>query len=223
MSRSPWLLAALVVAHTPPAQAEMVTKPVEYAHGGTALEGVLVYDNAATGKRPAVIIAHDQGANSAAARTRAAQAARLGYVAFSIDLFGKGVTPKDPADAANRLGLNGKDRKLVRERTAAAREALEKLPQVDGKRVAAVGYGAGGTAVLEMARAKAELEGVVSVHGDPAPTGDDGKNVAASVLVFVGADDPKVPPAQVAAFEAEMQKGGVDWQLVRYGGVAGDF
>ena len=221
MSRSPWLLAALVL--TPPAHAEIVTKPVEYAHGGTALEGVLVYDTAATGKRPGVLVAHDQGANSAAARTRAAQFARLGYVAFSVDLFGKGVAPKDAADAATRLGLTGKDRKLVRERTAAAREALEKQPQVDGKRVAAVGYGAGGTAVLELARAKADLEGVVAVHGDLTPTGDDGKSVGASVLVFLGADDPKVSPAQVAAFEAEMQKGGVDWQLVRYGGVAGDF
>ena len=89
--------------------------------------------------------------------------------------------------------------------------------------MAAVGYGVGGTAVLELARAKADLDGVVCVHGDPTPAGDDGKNVGASLLVLVGADDPKVPLAQVAAFEDEMRKGGVDWQVVRYGGVAGDF
>ena len=211
------------------ARADVVTKPFEYQHADTALEGVLVYDSAATGKRPGVLVAHELGAASTAARAKAGQVARLGYVAFSIDLYGKGVAPKDPADAARRLGLAGKDRSLVRGRTAAARAAIEKVPQVDPKRLAAVGYGVGGTAVLELARAKAELEGVVSVHGDPAPVGDvgdvgdDGKNVGASVLVIVGADDPKATPRQLTAFENEMRNGGVDWQLVRYGGVAGDF
>jgi dienelactone hydrolase len=144
-------------------------------------------------------------------------------VTFSLDLYGKGVVPKDAADAAARLGLTGKDRALVRGRAAAGRAALEQVPQVDQKRVAAVGYGVGGTAVLELARAKADLEGVVCVHGDLTPAGDDGKNVGASLLVIVGADDPRIPLAQVAAFEDEMRKGGVDWQLVRYGGVGGDF
>ena len=120
------------------------------------------------------------------AKAKTNQIARLGYVAFAIDLYGKGVTPKDAADAATRLGLTGKDRTLVRERAAAALPAVEKLPNADPKRVAAVGYGVGGTAVLELARAKADLEGVVCVHGDLRPAGDDGKNVSASLLVIVG-------------------------------------
>jgi dienelactone hydrolase len=222
MTRFLLLLLALV-AGSVPGRAEVVTKPVEYKHGATTLEGLLVSDAAATGKRPGVLLAHEQGAASALAKSKAVQLAKLGYVVFSLDLYGKGVTPKDAADAAAKLGLAGKDRALVRERMAAARTALEKAPHVDPKRVAAVGYGTGGTAVLEMARAKADLEGVVCVHGDLTPTGEDGKNVSASLLVLVGADDPKVPLAQVAAFEEEMRKGGVDWQLVRYGGVGGDF
>jgi dienelactone hydrolase len=157
------------------------------------------------------------------AKSKAMQLARLGYVVFSADLYGRGATPRNAADAAAKLGLTGKDRSLVRERTAAAWAALEKVPQVDPKRIAAVGYGVGGTAVLELARSRAELEGVVCVHGDMTPTGHDGKNVSASLLILVGADDPKVPLAQVAAFEDEMRQGGVDWQLVRYGGVGGDF
>jgi dienelactone hydrolase/guanyl-specific ribonuclease Sa len=204
-------------------RAEVTTRPVEYKHGPTTLEGLLVADSAAKGKRPGVLLAHEHGASSAAAKAKATQLARLGYVVFSADLYGKGVTPKDAADAAARLGLTGKDRALVRERMALARAALEKAPQVDPRRVAAVGYGAGGTAVLELARAKADLEGAVCVHGDLTPAGDDGKNVGASLLILVGADDPKIPLAQVAAFEDEMRKGGVDWQLVRYGGVGGDF
>jgi dienelactone hydrolase len=222
MTRS--LLALFVlVAGVVPGQAEVVSKPVEYRHGTTALEGLLVWDSAATGKRPGVLLAHEHGATSVPARAKATQLAKLGYVVFSLDLYGKGATPKDAEDASARLGLTGKDRTLVRERMAAARAALEKVPHVDPKRVAAVGYGAGGTAALELARAKADLEGVVCVHGDLTPTGEDGKNVGASLLVIVGADDPKVPLSQVAAFEEEMRKGGVDWQLIRYGGVGGDF
>ncbi|MCK7579914.1 MAG: dienelactone hydrolase family protein [Chromatiales bacterium] len=38
-----------------------------------------------------------------------------------------------------------------------------------------------------------------------------------------GADDPYVPPDQVAAFENEMRKTGVDWQLVAYGGAVHSF
>jgi dienelactone hydrolase len=219
-----FLLALLaLVAGAVPGRAQVVTRSVEYRHGATVLEGLLITDSAAIGKRPGILLAHEHGAGSAIAKVKATQLAKLGYVVFSLDLYGKGVTPKDAGDAAAKLGLTGPDRALVRERTAAARTALEKVALVDSKRVAAVGYGIGGTAVLELARAKADLEGVVCVHGDLTPTGEDGKNVGASLLVIVGADDPKVPLAQVAAFEDEMRKGGVDWQLVRYGGVAGDF
>jgi dienelactone hydrolase len=216
-------LLVVLFAVTGAARGDVVTKHIEYKDGAAALEGALVYDSASAGKRPGVVLAHEQGSASAVARAKAGQLARLGYVVLCADLYGRGATPKDAADAATKLGLTGKDRTLVRARLGAALAALDKVKQVDPKRVAAIGYGTGGTAVLELARAKAELEGVVCVHGDLTPTADDGKNVAASLLIIVGADDPTIPLAQVAAFEDEMRKGGVDWQLVRYGGVAGDF
>lgn len=226
MKRSlPLLLAllALVDLGPPPAQAEVVSKAIEYQLPATLLEGVVVYDSAMPGKRPGVLLAHEMGAASPLARAKARHLAQLGYVVLSVDLYGKGISPKDPADAVARLKLAGKDRSLVRERATAARAAIDRIAQVDPKRVAAVGYGAGGTAMLELARARADLEGVVCVHGDLTPAGNDGKNIGAAVLVIIGADDPKISLAQVAAFEEEMRSGGVDWQVVRYGGVAGDF
>jgi dienelactone hydrolase len=215
------ILTLLAVAAA--ARADVKTRPIEYAHGTTALEGLVVTDSATGSKRPGVLFAHEQGPAGPLARSLAGRLARLGYVVLVMDLYGKGVTPKDAADAARRLELTGKDRTLVRGRAAAARAAIDKLAEIDVKRVAAVGYGVGGTAVLELARSKADLDGVVCVHGDLAPTGSDGKNIGAPVLAIVGADDPKITPAQVAAFEEEMRAGGVDWQLVRYGGVGGDF
>src|SRR5262249_12648337 len=127
-------------------------------------------------------------------------------------------------DAASRAGLSAPDRGPVRARAEAGLNVLCRQSQVDPKRVAAVGYGVGGTALLELARAGADLEGVVCVHGDlSTPNSADAKKVAAAVLVLLGTDDPHVPPAQVAAFEAEMRGGGVDFQVVRYGGVGHDF
>lgn len=213
----------VILAGATSARAEIISRPIEYKNGPSSLEGLLIYESSNQSKRPGVLLAHELGATSSLARTKAAQLAKLGYVVLSADLYGKSQTPRTVAEAAVKLGLSGKDRTLVRDRIAAARAAIEKVPQVDPRRVAAVGYGVGGTAVLELARSKAEIEGAVCVHGDISPAGDDGKNVSASLLVIVGADDPKAGLAQVAAFEDEMRKGGVDWQITRYGGVGGDF
>ena len=166
----PLLLALAAVGSTPatPAHAEAVSKAFEYTHETTPLEGFLVYDPAIPGKRPGVLLAHELGAANATTRSKARQLAQLGYVVLAIDLYGKGVIPRDVGDAAARLKLVGKDRSLVRSRAAAARTAIEKIAQVDPKRVAAVGYGVGGTAMLELARSKSDLEGRL-FHGDLTP------------------------------------------------------
>ena len=43
------------------------------------------------------------------------------------------------------------------------------------------------------------------------------------MLALHGGDDPYVPAANVAAFEDEMRKAGVDWQVVTYGGAVHSF
>lgn len=215
------LFAFLLFVST--AHSEVVAKSVEYKHGEVTLEGSIVYDNSVTGKKPGVLVVHESGGNSTAARSKAAQMVKLGYVAFTADLFGKGITPKDAKEAATKAGLIGKDRKQIRERLARAVEVFAKLPQVDGT-IAAVGYGVGGTGVLELARSGIEIEGVVCLHGDlSSPVHAELKKVSASVLIIVGADDPQIPLAQVTAFEEEMRKAEVDWQLHRMGGVVHDF
>jgi dienelactone hydrolase len=101
---------------------------------------------------------------------------------------------------------------------------LAKHELTDPKRIAAIGYCFGGTAVLELARSGADLAAVVSFHGglsSPAPA--DARKIKAKVLALHGADDPNVPPQEVAAFREEMRQGGVDWQLIAYGGAVHAF
>jgi dienelactone hydrolase len=101
---------------------------------------------------------------------------------------------------------------------------LSSSPLCDPKRIAAIGYCFGGTCVLELARSAADIAGVVSFHGGlDTPTPEDTKQIKCKVLVLHGGDDPHVPAKDVEAFENEMRTGGVDWQLVVYGGAVHGF
>src|SRR5262249_9688317 len=131
---------------------------------------------------------------------------------------------KNPQEAAQMAAPYKKDRHLMRARANAGLEVLRKQAKVDPARLAAIGYCFGGTTVLELARGGADLAGAVSFHGDlspPNPT--DARNIKGKVLALHGADDPFVPPDQVKAFEDEMRKAGVDWQLVMYGDAVHSF
>lgn len=199
-------------------QAEIRTEVVEYKQGDTTLEGVVVYDDATSGKRPGVLIVHQWKGLGSYEKKRAEMLAKLGYAVFAADIYGKGIRPDNPKDASAMAGKYKNDRALLRARVNAGLETLKKQPQVDPSRTAAMGYCFGGTTVLELARSGADVKGVVSFHGGlntPAP--EDAKNIKAKVLALHGADDPFVPPAEVAGFEEEMRKAKVDWQLVAYG------
>jgi dienelactone hydrolase len=116
------------------------------------------------------------------------------------------------------------DRALLRARVRAGLDVLRNHEFTDVLRVAAIGYCFGGTTVLELARSGADIGGVVSFHGGlGTPKPEDARNTKAKVLALHGADDPYVPPKEVAEFEDEMRQGKVDWQLVAYGGAVHSF
>src|SRR5690606_30406202 len=112
-----------------------------------------------------VLIVHDWMGPSDFTRDRARELAKLGYVAFAADIYGKDVRPKDQKQAAAEAGKYKKDRALFRRRLAAGLEALKKAETADGSKLAAIGYCFGGTGVLELARTGANLKGIVSFHG----------------------------------------------------------
>src|SRR5205807_233714 len=123
-------------------------------------------DDANPGRRPGVIIVHDWTGHNPYARRRAEEVARLGYVAFAIDMYGQGVRAKTAQDGPRLAAPFKNDRLLMRARAGAALEAFKSQPHVDPQRIAAMGYCFGGTTALEMARGGMDLVGVVSFHGD---------------------------------------------------------
>jgi dienelactone hydrolase len=206
------------------AAAEIVTRTLEYRQGDAVLEGYLAYDGAGSAQKPGVLVVHEWNGINPYTRRRVEELARMGYVAFAADIYGKGIRPANPADAAATAAIYKNDRGLLRARVNAGLAELARQPGVDAHRLAAIGYCFGGTAVLELARSGANVRGVVSFHGGldtPAPA--DARNIRAKVLALHGADDPFVPPEQVRAFEDEMRAGGVDWMLVKYGSAVHSF
>jgi len=215
-------LACVALAWT--ARAELKTETVAYKDGATALEGFLAYDTAFTGKRPAVLVVHQWKGLTDYERKRCEMLAKLGYVAFAVDIYGKGIRPTTVQDAGAQAGKYKGDRALLRQRVNAGLGWLQQQDRVDTKRIAAIGYCFGGTTVIELARSGAQVAGVVSFHGGlDSPTPADGKNIKCRVLALHGADDPFVPEKDLAAFEAELRNAGVDWELIKYGGAVHSF
>jgi len=206
------------------ARADLVTQFVDYRHGDTDLRGYLAYDDSVQVRKPGVLVIHDWMGEGPFDRNVSEKLAKMGYVAFSADIYGVGVRPKNGQEAGAQAGIYRKDRALMRTRADAALQVLLDNDRVDRDRVAAMGYCFGGGVALELARSGAPLAGVVSFHGNlDTPDPSDAKNIKGKVLVMHGADDPNVPQDQVLAFQKEMRDAGVDWQFIAYGGAVHAF
>lgn len=198
--------------------------PVEYQAGDTVLKGYLVYDDATKQRRPGVLVVHEWWGHDQHARNSARKLAAAGYVALALDMYGGGKQADHPDSAGKFSGEVRKNLPLMKSRFEAGMQLLRKQPQVDGKRLAAIGYCFGGSVVLEMARAGEDLRGVASFHGGlatehPAQPG----GTQARVLVMNGAEDPFVPPEQIAAFKKEMEGAKVNYKFVNYPGAKHSF
>src|SRR5436853_3503108 len=112
----------------------------------------------------------------------------------------------------------------MRRRIAAALDTLtreaDRRAIGDISRRAAMGFCFGGLNVLDLARAGAEVQAVVSMHGtlatpQPAKRGD----IKAAVLAVHGAADPIAPKTERDAFEAGLTNAGARWALLTGGDV----
>jgi dienelactone hydrolase len=202
----------------------MQTKVVEYQQGQTTLEGYLAYAGKPGEKRPGVLVCHEWMGLGDYERSRAEQLATAGYSALAVDIFGKGVRPKNQEEAAAQATKYRTDRPLLRQRLIAALETIRRQESVDPSRIAVIGYCFGGCAALELARAGADVKAVVTFHASlnsplPATPG----NFHAKVLVFNGAEDPLVPTEMIAEFQQEMKTIKADYTLTHFGGVYHSF
>jgi dienelactone hydrolase len=206
----------------------MAVERISYQAGDRRFVGALVYDESVSQKRPLLLVAPNWlgVTDEAIARTQAMAGTR--FVGFVADMYGDGKVsagPPEAAELADALRANPAERRL---RIGAALSALitesEKRGIGDLRRKAAVGFCFGGGNVLELARSGADLQAVVSLHGDlttlsAAKPGD----IKAPLLVLHGAADPVAGKSQRDAFEAEMEAAKACWQMLTFGHLVHSF
>ena len=228
MTRSlPSILTALLLATSfvgQVAHATIVKKPYDYFLAGKKFEGYLAYDDAVKGPRPGILVTHDWLGVTDKTKAKVDELASMGYIAFAVDIYGKGVRPQGPAEAGQMAGNFKKDRTALRARMQEGLKVLRDQPNVDKTKLAVIGYCFGGTAALELARAGADVKDVVSFHGGlDSPKPEDAKRIKGKVLILHGADDPFSSATDIAAFENEMKNAKVDWEMIQYGGAVHSF
>jgi dienelactone hydrolase len=215
------VLASVWVFTAATATAAPVVEKVAYEIDGTPFESLLIHDDAVAGKRPGVAMVPNWLGINDTAIARAKQIAGDRYVVFLIDMYGTAVRPSDFDAAGKASGAVMADRMMTRVRVNRAIEEFRKAGEdvLATGPMAAIGFCFGGTVALELARSGADVAGVVSFHGNPAPVLPVEKGaIRASILVLHGADDFFVPQEALRGFESEMKEADADWTFVEFSG-----
>ncbi|MDI1230739.1 MAG: dienelactone hydrolase family protein [Methylobacter sp.] len=196
----------------------IISNTVIYLDGDVVLEAFFAFDDEISGRRPTVLINHTWAGRDDFVAEKAKKLAALGYVGFAVDMYGKGVLGTSPEENMQLMQPFMADRVMLQQRMKAALAAVRLMPWVDDSKIAAMGFCFGGLCSLDLARAGADIKGVVSFHGLlAAPEKLQNNAIKAKILALHGRDDPLVPTEQVLAFEQEMTDAGTDWQLHTYG------
>lgn len=220
-----WMMSAiLVTCVVSPAFGEVQTKEVSYKDGDVELQGHLFWDDAKKGKRPGVLVIHEWWGLDAYAKRRAKSLARMGYVAFALDMYGNGKITKHAAEAGKWAKQIGMNIEAWKKRAAAGLKQLQASEHVDKSNIAAIGYCFGGATVVQMAYGGLPVKGVVSFHGSlPVATDEQAKNIKAKILICHGAADSFIPASRIKEFTAKLEKAKADYQFISYAGAKHSF
>jgi len=206
------------------AQAAIKTQYVDYKDGDTALSGYLAYDDSLTGKRPGVLLVHYRGGLQGETLRDAEMIAKMGYVVFAEDVFGKSVVPKTVPEMTALTDVYNKDRAKMRVRSRAGFDVLAKDARVDASKIAIIGYCFGGTVGMELAETGVPAIGTVAVHGSfNGFQREAAKNIKGRVLILHGAEDPVAPLEEVDKVVGDLRAAKVNWELQLFSGAQHGF
>ena len=203
----------------------MAETKVPYEMGGRQFEGMIVYDDSVAAKRPIVFMQPDWKGVCADTIGQARAVAGKDYVVLMADMFGAGYGAKPKTVDELRAGMLAvhNDLPFTLSCGAGAYNALlsaaQNLGCVNAAKRVAIGYCAGGGYILEQARAEADFAAVVVFHvTNPNPlVPGTACNIKGRVLAIHGRADPVTPKPMMDAFEDELTKARVDWQVMMFG------
>ena len=185
---------------------------VDYSVGKISFEG---YIENAGAEAPMVLLIHDWDGLTEYEIKRADMLADLGYSVFCIDLYGKGVRPREIEDKRKCTRMLAEDRPKMRAYMAGAME-FAKGRGLNTANCVAMGYCFGGTAVLELARFGAGLKGYATFHGGlDLPEGQDYSQVSGAFLIMHSTGDGM---DAFGALACGLQDAKVSSQMITYSG-----
>jgi dienelactone hydrolase len=196
----------------------VATSEVTYDADGLSMAAHLARPDG-EGPWPTVLIGHDGIGLHEYQRGRADHLAEHGYLALAMDYHGGQLFTGDPDAMLARVMPLLADADRMQALGRAALDVLLAVPGADHHRLAALGYGAGGSIVLELAKAGVPFQAVAVVHpGLPDARPQDWTKVTGPFLLCTGSEDPICSPEQVLTFTRALQDAGVDWRVHVYGG-----
>ena len=104
------------------------TKALDYSQDDTTFEGYFAWDDAGAEPRPCVLVSHAWGGQGEFEQARARDLAELGYAAFCVDVYGKGVRGANPEENAALMQPFLDDRALLQSRLTTALDVASSAP-----------------------------------------------------------------------------------------------
>ena len=194
------------------------THEIRYQVDGLTMVGHLAQPDG-EGPWPTVLIGHDGIGLEAYQRRRADHLAELGYLSLAMDYHGGQTFLGDPEAMLARVLPLIADADRMQAIGRAGLDALLAVPGADHDRLGAVGFGAGGSIVLELARAGIPFKALAAIHpGLPTARSQDWIDVSGAFLLCTGSEDPLCTPEQILTFTHALQEAGADWRVHVYGG-----
>lgn len=189
---------------------------ISYSHNQTSLEGYAAYPSGEN--LPLVILCHAWKGRDEFICEKAKQIASLGFGAFALDMYGKGVHGGAIEENAALKKPFIDNRAYLLSRVSLGYETAKALPSIDPNNIAVLGFGFGGICALDLARSGVNLRGAISVYGHfNSPPNQETKNIQGKVLILHGYEDPVSPIHELVAFEKELHLAKIDWQTHLFG------
>ena len=209
------LLAACVLMSTA-AGAEEKSRMVSFPSGSETVSGYLAAPEGSQ-KKPAIVVIQEWWGLNDFVKGKADRFAGKGYVALAPDLY-RGKVTDDP-DVAHQLMRGMPEDRAMRDLQAAV-AYLRSRPDVDGKRIAAIGWCMGGGYSLKLALAQPDLAGAVIYYGSLVTDEAKIAGLKVPLLGNFGGKDQGIPPESVREFErkAKALSKQVDFKIYPEGG-----
>jgi carboxymethylenebutenolidase len=193
------------------AVAQAAGSTVSFPSGSETASGYLAAPSGA-GKKPAIVVIQEWWGVNDFIRKKADGFAAEGYVALAPDLY-RGKVASDP-DTAHQLMRGLPEDRAVRDLKAAV-AYLRSRPDVDGSRIASIGWCMGGGYSLALALAEPTLAGAVLYYGRLVTDDQTVASLQVPVLGNFGGQDQGIPPESVRTFEQKARTAGksVDFKI----------